>query len=96
MCCVNCWATPGLGKSRDTLTLATLEQRLDRLRDDAAIPNAMLARVCQAMLPELYGTPPASQRGTHTTPGSCSRQKRYAGRVARGRQVFHPADLTND
>lgn len=95
MCCTCGSTVPGLGRSRDTLTLATLEQRLDKLRDDVAIPNALLVRVCQAMLPELYGTPPASQRGTHTVPGSCSRQKRYASRIARGRQVFSPADLTN-
>ena len=92
MCCTCGSTVPGLGRSRDTLTLATLEQRLERLRDCQAMPDSILGIVCETVLPELYGSPPLSKRGTAALPGSHYRRKRYTERVARGQQVFSPKD----
>ena len=84
---------PGLGRSRDTLCLGTIEDRLERLRADLRIPMPLLGSIMATVLPELYGAPPVSRRGTGACPGSADRRKRYARRVARGRAVSSPKDL---
>lgn len=90
MCCCPC--APGLGRPRQKLCLFVLEQRLESLRARSELSDDLLCLVQRAVLPELYGEPPASSRGTTAGPGSYDRQKRYAHRVARGRQVFSPLD----